>query len=321
MFDASYLNTLGISWKYWPLWAMVGVALIIKFATDGMPRGRTKRFEKIRGVENARSNALPQVVVGVLMLLMVWIFALYYTNDENFWSAFFSYVALLVLLALGTVVYLAQVKIKYTNFYTYFERGPNKDKMDNFINRYGHQKGKDVWTCRGYGFNEYDLDDFSKHLKSNGLKINIEQLKYVIEVFIKEQGRKIVDESIISKPGFLDKLTGTEFENLLLRLFSSMGYRVQHTGKVGDQGGDLVLNKNGSRILVQAKRYVTSVGNGAVQQAVGAKAHYYCDEAWVVSTGVYTRAAVELADSNKVRLLGRGELKKMMLENLKENWA
>ena len=112
----------------------------------------------------------------------------------------------------------------------------------------------------------------------------------------------------------LKKLSGTEFEHYLAKLFKSQGYQVEMTPLTGDYGADLILHKDHQRIAVQAKCYIGSVGVAAVQEALSGMAYYRCHSAWVVTTGNYTANAVELATKSKVRLFGRNELGKLILQ-------
>ena len=79
----------------------------------------------------------------------------------------------------------------------------------------------------------------------------------------------------------VDRMSGTEFEDLLAHLFSKMGYQVMPTRTTGDQGGDLVLEKFGERTVVQAKRSSGTVGNSAIQEVVAAKKFYNCSKSMV----------------------------------------
>src|SRR5215203_1866796 len=58
-------------------------------------------------------------------------------------------------------------------------------------------------------------------------------------------------------------MSGAEFEQLMAHLFRSRGYKAQMTKASGDQGMDLLLNKDGRRMAVQLKRYSKPVGNRA----------------------------------------------------------
>jgi restriction system protein len=111
----------------------------------------------------------------------------------------------------------------------------------------------------------------------------------------------------------IDRMTGLEFEKYLEILFGRLGYHVERTRYVGDQGADLILTRNGERILVQAKRHSKSIGNKAVQEAAAARPHYNCDRAMVVANQEFTRPAKELARSNEVELWGRHKLAEVVL--------
>ncbi|ALP39100.1 restriction endonuclease [Paenibacillus sp. IHB B 3084] len=114
--------------------------------------------------------------------------------------------------------------------------------------------------------------------------------------------------------GQIDKMEGVQFEQYLGHLFRSQGYKAEVTRAAGDFGADLVLSKNGRRIVVQAKRYSKNVGLKAVQEVQGARAHYKASEAWVVTNSKFTQQAFQLARSNGVRLIGREELVEMLLQ-------
>jgi restriction system protein len=103
-------------------------------------------------------------------------------------------------------------------------------------------------------------------------------------------------------------MSGIEFEELMAHFFRSIGYKAQMTKASGDQGVDLLLQKDGRRVAVQLKRYSKPVGNKAVQEALSGMMFYKTQEAWVVSTSSFTKAAVELANGTGVRLVDGLEL-------------
>lgn len=113
----------------------------------------------------------------------------------------------------------------------------------------------------------------------------------------------------------LDTLSGEEFEEFLAGLFRGQGYTVELTPITGDYGADLILNKDGQRICVQAKRYKGSVGVAAVQEALSGKSYFQCDAAWVVSTGTYTPNAQELAAKSGVKMIGRADIGNLMAQS------
>jgi len=77
----------------------------------------------------------------------------------------------------------------------------------------------------------------------------------------------------------------------------------------GDQGADLILSKDGEKIVVQAKKYAGKVSNKAVQEIAAAKKYYNADRAMVVTNSAFTKSAIELAFSNDVELWDGRKLK------------
>lgn len=118
----------------------------------------------------------------------------------------------------------------------------------------------------------------------------------------------------------IDKMNGFQFEYYLEQLFNSMGYKSEVTQAAGDYGADLVLKSAKKKIVVQAKRYSKNVGIKAIQEVVGAKAHYNADESWAVTNSYFTEAAINLAESNDVRLINRDKLIELIL-NMNSNAA
>jgi Restriction endonuclease len=106
----------------------------------------------------------------------------------------------------------------------------------------------------------------------------------------------------------VDAMSGTEFEERLALLYAARGCRVVATGASGDFGADLVLERDGSRTVVQAKRYDRAVGIEAVQQVIGARRYYDADDASVVTNSRCTRAARMLAEVSAVELVEREQL-------------
>jgi restriction system protein len=99
-------------------------------------------------------------------------------------------------------------------------------------------------------------------------------------------------------------MTGHEFEYFLAKVFEERGYRVELTGRTGVQGVDLIVDRDGNRVAVQAKGYVGhAVGNDAIQQAFTSSTFYQCQSAAVITNSRYTFAARALAERIGCRLI------------------
>ncbi|MHC8510001.1 MAG: restriction endonuclease [Rhodospirillales bacterium] len=95
---------------------------------------------------------------------------------------------------------------------------------------------------------------------------------------------------------------GIEFEKECGNRLKKAGYEIRETPVTGDQGGDLICEKDEIVFVVQCKNS-DRVGNKAVQEAVAAIRHYSADHGVVVAAGDFTRSAKELADTNNIILV------------------
>ena len=106
----------------------------------------------------------------------------------------------------------------------------------------------------------------------------------------------------------LDSMTGVEFENILVLVYSALGYDVETTPVTGDYGIDLILKNNSRKIGIQAKRYAKKLDGKPVQEVVAGLSHYNLSEAWVVTNNYFTKNAMILANDNNVHLVDRDSL-------------
>jgi len=145
--------------------------------------------------------------------------------------------------------------------------------------------------------------------------ISKDKLKREIILLSKKNSASKFESSLNKEESFdwgeLESLSGLEFEKFLVKLFRHNGYGAEITKGSGDQGADMILEDDlGNKIAVQAKKWQGPVGNSAIQQVVASKKFYDCDNAWVISTNnKFTKSAIALAKRNKVKLIGKNELK------------
>jgi len=116
----------------------------------------------------------------------------------------------------------------------------------------------------------------------------------------------------------IDQMNGVEFEAYLQNLFSQQGYRADLTAASGDCGVDLILDKDGKRFGVQAKRYIQPVGLEAVQEVYAGRQHFGFDAAMVITNNQFTPAASKLAHTTKVTLWNREKLIEEILNTQKQ---
>ncbi|GAA8406491.1 restriction endonuclease [Helicobacter pylori] len=121
----------------------------------------------------------------------------------------------------------------------------------------------------------------------------------VISSYKKSQLKRILQK--------IDAMNGFEFEEYSKIFFTSKGFEVTITQKSGDYGADLIVEKDGVKWAVQAKRYSYKVSPKAIQEVVSSKAYYDCEKACVITNSYFTQAAQKLAQANGVLLIDRDE--------------
>ena len=132
---------------------------------------------------------------------------------------------------------------------------------------------------------------------------------------------KIYRQNKLSKAGIkeVDQMSGKDFEMFLYSLFSKLGYKVQHTGRIGDLGSDLIIEKGGIKTAVQAKRYSDPVGPDAIREVNTVVKPRNCNFGMVVTNSHFTEEARYLAKTNNITLWDREELVNNILQTLHEH--
>ena len=70
----------------------------------------------------------------------------------------------------------------------------------------------------------------------------------------------------------IDYMTGEDFELYVAQMLGKIGfYNIQTTKGSGDQGVDILAEKEGMKYAFQCKRYDKPVGNNAVQEVFAGK--------------------------------------------------
>ena len=110
-----------------------------------------------------------------------------------------------------------------------------------------------------------------------------------------------------------DRMSGESFERFLQVKLKRAGYRARLTPRAEDYGADLIVEKDGLKTVIQAKRYASRVGIEAVQQVIGAVGHYGADSGMVITNSYFTPNAKALARSNQVELWDRDRLLRFLL--------
>lgn len=115
-----------------------------------------------------------------------------------------------------------------------------------------------------------------------------------------------------------DNMEGLEFEGFCARLLAWNGFtNVEVTQASGDQGIDVLAEKDGIKYAVQCKCYTSDLGNTPVQEAHAGKVFYKCHVAVVMTNRYFTAGAKSLAAATGVLLWNRDELQRLLDEAIR----
>ena len=110
-----------------------------------------------------------------------------------------------------------------------------------------------------------------------------------------------------------DLMEGHDFETWTAEVLREMGFRrVQVTQASGDQGVDVLAEKDGIRYAVQCKRYTADLGNTPVQEVHAGKDYYHCHVGVVLTNRYFTASAKALATQTGTLLWDRDWIKRRL---------
>lgn len=107
----------------------------------------------------------------------------------------------------------------------------------------------------------------------------------------------------------IDVMEGHEFEQFIASLLRKLGYKnVEVTRGSGDQGVDVLAEKDDVRYAIQCKCYSSDLGNTPVQEVNTGKVIYHCHVGVVVTNRYFTQGAKDAAKATGVLLWDRAKL-------------
>lgn len=100
-----------------------------------------------------------------------------------------------------------------------------------------------------------------------------------------------------------DVSSGLEFEVWCAEQLKAQGWQTRLTKASGDQGVDVIAQREDVSVAIQCKKYSKPVSNKAVQEILAGKTFVSATEAAVIATGGFTKGAIEIAKSAAVDLI------------------
>jgi hypothetical protein len=117
----------------------------------------------------------------------------------------------------------------------------------------------------------------------------------------------LYDEAIkkyeLCQKDYWKSLRGVEFEKALANLYKSLGYSVLITKGSGDEGIDLILEKDNKETIVQCKGHEKPIGVGAIRDLYGVLMHTRADSAILACPAGFTDGVIKFAHGKPIELI------------------
>jgi len=108
-------------------------------------------------------------------------------------------------------------------------------------------------------------------------------------------------------------LDGWQFEIEVAEIFALNGYKAEVTKKTGDGGVDIILYKEGRKILVQCKHYKAAIGPEVVRALWGVREDFNSQEVILVASSGITEASKKFVKNKAFRVYDLEDIIRMGL--------
>jgi HJR/Mrr/RecB family endonuclease len=134
---------------------------------------------------------------------------------------------------------------------------------------------------------------------------------------MRDKERLRLGGSIVPSLQELRRLTWQQFEDEMARMFGRFGYAVEQTPYVRDQGLDAILSKDGHKFLLECKKYGEGglSGRPDLQKFHSAIITQRASHGLFVTTGAFTKDAVEFAATVGIELIDGSKLVRYMFDS------
>ena len=137
------------------------------------------------------------------------------------------------------------------------------------------------------------------------IKNKISEIIDSILVKIDDKSRNVVGKSD-------QHISPSEYEYEVMKKLKELGFNAHVTKASGDQGADVIADKDGVSFAIQCKQHSKPIGNKAVQEANAGRDFYRKDYGVVVTNAGFTKSARQLANACDVILLSDNKLQYLL---------
>lgn len=131
--------------------------------------------------------------------------------------------------------------------------------------------------------------------------------------------------SNLEKINFLQNITSREFEIIIEKLYSEMGYETKLTKCTRDGGSDIIAKKNkpGNQeyLRIECKKYTAPIGINIIRELLGVVTSEKVNKGVIVTTSHFTKPTISFVKGNpRIELISGSQLVLLLNEFLGPTW-
>lgn len=113
---------------------------------------------------------------------------------------------------------------------------------------------------------------------------------------------------------YWQRLSGRQFEIELAKLYQNLGYNTTICRQGGDEGIDIVLEKDGKKIAVQCKAHKKPISPSVARDLAGTMIHHGFEYGIIASTNRFTEGTIKFCKYKNIELISIKEILKLYNE-------
>lgn len=204
-----------------------------------MPRYYKKTYKNNKNNDDDEGT---RIIAGFIVLYVVCLVFNYKANPTAFWELLVGGIALIIVLIFCLKAYKKykeeSERQKVTKILNKVKQIRAENYIDEFITKFGlgQEKDKNSFVRGRYKISRYRIDSLRNILNQKGCDFSNDEMDIILSNYIDKKELDWTRDSITNsnnkKFSELNK-NGIDFEQLVRRLYQSMGYSVEPTKKQG----------------------------------------------------------------------------------------
>jgi hypothetical protein len=204
----------------------------------------------------------------------------------------------------------------------------SKTGLGKFIEKWfslvGFKKDTGGWKFKEYKLSWERKNVLGRIVQGEWLWLSMDiggDLLYILKYYIHQKKENLDHRSNSGNTNKLNTLSAPEMDNLLNRLFTTMGYAIQKNDQI-NQKSNLTINLGEQKILLLAKlNNLVPLEGIVIQDALTMQKQFGSNGVMIISNGDFSKEAITLANTQMIGLVNKSRLSELLFHYLKEDWS